>query len=955
MFVYLHKSEQIDLYDFFLYQHFLDNISSSDDNCTLTHMGFHATMPIIGKPAIRLAAALLCTAVTAAALPIVPASVQAADTYQIRDKWGYCTTANYVTSEHFCIFYGNNDTTGHVNEEFLQRNLNDLERLWEFYTSVLGMTNINVDIYGNSSTLYKTNVYLTETGLDQYPDGWAFMSAEDGYGIHIISPSAMLDDLTIAHEFGHVVTMHQKAWVDQDITGAWWEAAANWFREMYLASDYYQGSVQTCWFEPYIRNMSLTLPHGRSYYEVWPFLVYLSYNPDNLPNLGIHAVQQMMSQALPGEYPFDTITRLFGTEAQTVLGHYAKRMATFDFGNQAAYQNEFNNKVASSPFYWNLFYTVLEETPSGRLQVGQEEAPMQTGINIVPLQITDSSISVDFHGLSNDPNAGWQACIVTVDSAGNETYSDLFGDGQSMTVSTDGAVSAYLTVVGTPKDLYDINAFHKDAVSSYKTGTERARYPYEIQLTGATVQQIGGYTKGAGHLHANGGGFVADSATVADSVYVGPNAMVLGNANLSGNVRVEDYAIVANSVTATDSAVISGHAVVDGGGMIYDNDWVFGSVTLSGNAVVSDHAVVTNSCKISGNARILQKAYLADAVTDNAVVKGTSYLYGKGNYSGQVILDGDYANEETLSSGIGFGWLDTVNSCYTDGMISGYSFDSETSHWVLDRHGATNAQQVGAMWQADRTSAADVLSFDGTNDYLLLDDSILNTQNLQISLAALWKGGTAEQTLFRFGDDDAYLKFTPPNANGVAEFTITDGTTLQTLTANAPLNKGVWSKITIRLIDGTGTLLIDGQTAATAAISCTPISVLSAAQSDVCTLGKGGNDTAAFKGAVDYVNFYFRYADEPTMTYSGQEEIDDTDSGNVTTEVTWGDVDTNGIVNVADAVLLCRYVAEDNAVGVSDQGQANADCAYDAVLDSKDSSMIMQYLANLVPYEALGQ
>lgn len=34
------------------------------------------------------------------------------DEYLIRDKWGYCTTANHVESEHFIIFYGNNDTTG---------------------------------------------------------------------------------------------------------------------------------------------------------------------------------------------------------------------------------------------------------------------------------------------------------------------------------------------------------------------------------------------------------------------------------------------------------------------------------------------------------------------------------------------------------------------------------------------------------------------------------------------------------------------------------------------------------------------------------------------------------------------------------------------------------------------------------------------------------------------------
>ena len=95
-----------------------------------------------------------CTAfLTAAAaavsmLRIMPADAFAADTYLIRDKWGYCQSAHYVESEHFVIFYGNHDTTGLVNDAFLQRNLNDYEKLWKCYGEFLGMENMNVDIYG---------------------------------------------------------------------------------------------------------------------------------------------------------------------------------------------------------------------------------------------------------------------------------------------------------------------------------------------------------------------------------------------------------------------------------------------------------------------------------------------------------------------------------------------------------------------------------------------------------------------------------------------------------------------------------------------------------------------------------------------------------------------------------------------------------------------------------------
>lgn len=884
----------------------------------------------------KIASSLTALTVMASMFTYVPAAdVSAAEEYKIRDKWGYCTTANYVESEHFVIFYGNNDTTGQVNEAFLKRNLEAYERLWKCYGEYLGMENMNIDIYGRSTQKYKTNVYLTYTGLDKYPDGWAFMSAEDGYGIEIISPEAMLDDLTIAHEFGHVVTMQQKAWVDQDITGAWWEPLANWFREMYLGSEYYNGSVKTAWFEPYIRNMSLTLPHGRNYYEVWPFLVYLSYNPDNLPGLGIDAVKRIISEAKPNEYPFDTITRLFGTDAQTVFGHYAKRMATFDFGAQDAYKDEFNKKLAQSPFYWNLFYTVLKDNGSGWLQVPQEEAPMQSGINIVPLTITDNTISAELKGISDDSNAGWKACIVTVDASGNESYSELFGSGQKVSVPANGAVSAYLTVSAMPKELVKVNAFHKDNVSSYKDGAERRRYPYEVKLSGAEVKQSGGYSKGRGHIHANGGGWVSDSARVADTVYVGPNAMVLGNANLSGNVRVEDYAVVANSVTAKDNVVISGHAIVDGGGWVYDNGWKQGSVTLSGNAVVSGSAVVTNSCSVTGNAKVQQKAYLADAVklTDNAVAKGMTYIYGSSAFSGSAILDGDFCNDKAVSDGINFGWLDDYGHHSAPGSyIASYDFSSASEYWTKDSNTATNARQSGAEWSAERTSAKGVMNFDGGDNCLMLDTSLLQTKNIQLSLGVLWKGGRSQQEILHFGDDNAYVSLTPCNENGVAELTLTDGKTTEKLTASVALTKGEWSKVTVRIIDGKATLLINGQQADSKSVTLDMQSVMSASSDDSAIVGKG------FKGAVDYINFNSSAVDEPAISYSGREEPDDTDPfGKIR-----GDVNADKSFNIADLVTMQNWLLAKPDASLADW-QAG-DLNEDGVIDSYDSILMRKLL-----------
>ena len=866
------------------------------------------------------AAALLTAGITAVSmLQMFPADISAEEAYLIRDKWGYCQSAHYAESEHFVIFYGDHDTTGLVNDQFLKRNLADYETLWKCYGEFLGMQNMNVDIYGKSTQKYKTNVYLTNTGLSQYPEGWAFMSSEDGYGIEIISPEAMQDELTIAHEFGHVVTMQQKAWVDQEITGAWWEPLANWFREMYLMSDYYTGSTKTCWFEPYIRNMSLSFPHGRDYYEVWPFLVYLETNPDGLPGLGQFTVRRMISEAKQNEYPFDTIARLSGMDAQTLFGHYAKRMATFDLGMKEAYQQEFQQKLKDSPYYRNLFYTVLQDCGTGWLQSPQWESPMQGGINIIPLTVTGKQIKAELRGLSDDANAAWKACIVTVDANGKEHYSDLFDSGESAAVSAENITQAYLTVSAMPKTLYRVNAFHKEKDSSYKDGDERRRYPYEIKLDGASVQQSGGYSKGKGHVHANGGGWVADTARVSDSVYVGPDAMVLGAANISGNVRITDHAIVTGNTIIKDNAVIADHAVVHGGGWVYVNEWKTGNVEISGNAVVSGSAVVTGMCKISGSAKVTQKAYVCEAVTvtDNAVIKGNAYVYGSGAYSGQAIADGDYANAETKTGGVGFGWLDE-NGWYqtADGYLASYDFSEHTDFWAKDQSTATNARQNGAEWAAERTSAKGVLNFDGSDDCLLPDTSLLQTDSLQISFAVLPNGGGVNQELLRFGDDKAYLAFTPANAEGNAVLTITDGKTSGTLSAPA-LPQGEWSKVSVYLMNGKAALHINGEVADSKSISLTPLDVMCASQDDQAVIGKG------FKGALDYLRFSFKPTAEPTVTYTGKEAPE--------TAAVRGDINKDGKCDKADAVLLLQYLltAETalpdwNAGDLDNNGRLNA-------------------------------
>lgn len=61
-----------------------------------------------------------------------------------------------------------------------------------------------------------------------------------------------------------------------------------------------------------------------------------------------------------------------------------------------------------------------------------------------------------------------------------------------------------------------------------------------------------------------------------------------------------------------------------------------------------------------------------------------------------------------------------------------------------------------------------------------------------------------------------------------------------------------------------------------------------------------------------------------------------------------GDVDCNSIRDVADVVLLARFLVEDKDAAVSEQGRKNADCNQSGVPDSNDIVMILKAIAKLI-------
>lgn len=73
-----------------------------------------------------------------------------------------------------------------------------------------------------------------------------------------------------------------------------------------------------------------------------------------------------------------------------------------------------------------------------------------------------------------------------------------------------------------------------------------------------------------------------------------------------------------------------------------------------------------------------------------------------------------------------------------------------------------------------------------------------------------------------------------------------------------------------------------------------------------------------------------------------------TSSGGSNETVDWGNVNCKDSVDVADAVLLARYVAEDSEANVTAQGKKNADVTHDGNITGEDTVKILKYIAKII-------
>lgn len=775
-----------------------------------------------------------------------------------------------LESKHFRFLWNAAVATNSFwNANMARGTLRNAEECWQIMVKKLGYREPALAWGTSSGTKYKLNITSWHSGY------WA---GGDTFGgatlarLNITPDGLRVDPPTgvLPHEFTHCIQMHNAT---SFVPGSWWEGHANYGRERYLQHfGVLFPSNQRSGIDPtYLRCAHQLIAEGRDYYLSWPLFLYLDENPDGLTDLGEGTNLKLWQQTPVNEYPLMTLERLTPTSSlKDIVGYFARRGATYNYSSKADIQAAL---ASFGPPLDNTATARWQFTDLGRRpddtnwwRVPFDMAPMQGAYAIhelVPIGTgAGRVVSVNFRGLPDSARgADWRASFIVISDTGAERYSTLWSNGVNSVTLAANENKVYLSVAGAPAVFHTaapsagFGGDHDESIYPYRSTPSKARFPYELQVTGANPKQRDNGAPTGLVQHSNGLGYRASNVSVPTSVYIGPNARVLGG-SVSGTARIEDYALVTGG-TVNGSAVISGHAWVRGG-------------TVTGNAKVRDWALIEGGT-ISGNARVLEHGNIKGGlVTDLATAKGTAASLN-GTLAGNAIIDGDYGDffyGRDLTNVIAFGHLpyvgvpDNFTRALPTALYAAYDFATPHDSRILDQYGVTDGFTVNTpTWYATDGKRSGFLAFNGADEYVLLDRSVADLQQATFTAWVKWSGGAGNQPILFLGAaTNRCLSLTPDNGLGQAAFTVINSNAIQSLTWSNALPVNVWTHIAVTLDGTTGTFYVNGDAVASGAMTNRPNQFLApntAIGAQHNYLGRSvGNGGPLFRGALDDVRFF---------------------------------------------------------------------------------------------------
>jgi carbonic anhydrase/acetyltransferase-like protein (isoleucine patch superfamily) len=606
------------------------------------------------------------------------------------ERW--CKLRSYQTDNIVCFWEAGfgTDPTKMVNPANTASTFNlvtylaECEKIWKFHVNVLKATPANgtkLNKYKFLFLLNYTTNWIAYGGGYDYTIGAMWLNpAPMGVG-----STAEYPYFVLGHELFH--SMSYQAYSDRTSTsfrafqdaqnGPFWERSAN-----FAACQLYPNVNND-----FARYMYATQSHylnTRKHYTTSFFLENLTQT------MGQSVIGTLWSNNMQSEHPMVTARRMFFNNNQAQLndffGQTVQKNINWDYkiGTNALYYKgmvnglSYNTDLNSGVDVWSTVMkkhrTILQAVnlSKSHFAVQDCQAPQDYGYNAIQLfpQTADADGSYTFkmhfkgHNEVDDAykKSGWRWGFVTVQANGVPRYGALHAESDA-TVSftvlpTDKEV--WLVVTGAPTEH---NSSHN---YTWEAGFPKYyRYPYELRFENALPM---GYndayegTRATGAVHPNGGGWVASTAKVASTAFVGPHAKVLGTAVVSDSARIEDYAIV------------KGSAKVYGNARVRENAMVFSNASVYQNGIVAGCARVLNNSQVYGNGFVTDNAYLVntkvygDAIAcgnlwqrDNTCeIGGTCVAGGDAEYMG-FIVSGDAVSGPEIA-GTFLQWPENANN-----------------------------------------------------------------------------------------------------------------------------------------------------------------------------------------------------------------------------------------------------------------------------------------------------
>jgi hypothetical protein len=564
-----------------------------------------------------------------------PASSPDNGTYQVLNPG---SSSTIFTSTHFAARW--NATSGvPLTQAQTQTGLNLLEQLWTKYITELAFSKP----YANDASKFKVDVNVSNQG---WASGGGTGANHPGMWLHY---NAFQDPGALAHEFTHSMQYATRGLRDSEYTGWFWECHAEWMRHQFFRD-------QVNCAEMLVNYPHLYYGSTRNRYCNWQYWEFIKDKYCIRTVNDIWALSKKPGEAgYRDEDPFTVLARNVGwsqSQLNDEFGDWALHNATWDYPNGNVYRQRFG-PYSDRTGVRRTRVTILQDLDLAqrRFVVPEFWAPQRWGYNLVRLTPDNpgqnSSVTVTFRGVIQTapastnfgsfarqpatippPSSDWRWGLVARSSSGAARYSPMQSgaNGQITFQVNSGDTELWLVVVATPSTMHKI-LWDQMYYTIY-------RYPWMVQLQGAWPE---GYPSpapptGSGAIHPNGGGWVASTAQVAATAFVGPRARVIGNAVVSGNARIEDWAIVGGNAQVRDNAVVEDFAQVLSG-QVYES------------ARVSALTVVNNgSARIHGSARV--------AAIMNAI--------GAFDISGNAQLIGDIELWTSLSRGVFYGIVDAA-------------------------------------------------------------------------------------------------------------------------------------------------------------------------------------------------------------------------------------------------------------------------------------------------------